>query len=164
MFKFLDKIENVLVVVFIFVATILVFVNVALRAFGAGTNWSEELIRYLIIWVTFIGGSICVRKAEHVGVELLPELLKKPWMKRVLFLIVDTIVIAFLIFLLKYSVELVQFNARNGQISPAIRVPMYIVYLSVPIGAFLMIVRYIQDIVVNVKELVSGQTVAGEKR
>ncbi|MBO8162157.1 MAG: TRAP transporter small permease [Brevibacillus sp.] len=146
MLKVLNKIENIFVVVTIFLATVLVFVNVVLRAFGAGTTWSEELIRYLIIWLTFIGGSICVRKGEHVGIELLPEFLPNRF-KRVLRIIVNVIVISFLLFLLKYSVELTQFNFQTGQTAPALGIPMYIVYLCLPIGALLMIIRYAADIV-----------------
>ncbi|WP_134702803.1 TRAP transporter small permease [Ammoniphilus sp. YIM 78166] len=150
MLKVLDKIEDAFVVITIFAATLLVFINVVLRLFGMGTTWSEELIRYLIIWLTFIGASICVRKGEHVGIELLPELLPDR-IKKFLALIVNTIVILFLLFLLKYSVELVQFNQKNGQIAPALGIPMYIIYLSVPIGTLLMMIRYVHQVILLFK-------------
>ncbi|UFJ41788.1 TRAP transporter small permease [Brevibacillus humidisoli] len=146
MLKILDKAENVFVVLTIFLATVLVFVNVVLRAFGAGTTWSEELIRYLIIWLTFIGGSICVRKGEHVGIELLPEFLpaRFRWVLRVL---VNLIVILFLVLLIKYSTELTMFTYKNGQTAPALGIPMYWVYLCLPLGSLLMVIRYLADIV-----------------
>jgi C4-dicarboxylate transporter DctQ subunit len=148
MLKILDRLEDTFVVITFFFATLLVFINVVLRFFGVGTTWSEELIRYLIIWLTFIGGSICVRKGEHVGIDLLPELLSTN-LKRILFIIVNLIAIIFLAFVLKFSIELIQFNIATGQIAPALGVPMYIVYFCVPIGSMLMIVRHI-NVIVNI--------------
>jgi C4-dicarboxylate transporter DctQ subunit len=140
--KTVERLEDIFVVLTFFLATVLVFVNVVLRFFGYGTTWSEELIRYLIIWLTFIGASICVRKNEHVGIDLLPEYLSEFW-KKVLFLLVNVIAIIFLVFLTKYSIGLIEFNFAKGQIAPALGIPIYFVYLCVPIGALLMMVRYI---------------------
>lgn len=152
MIKILDRMEDVFCVVAFFLATILLFINVVLRFFGHGTTWSEELIRYLIIWLTFIGSSICMRKNEHVGVDLLPEFLPDFW-KKILSIIVNIIAVIFLLFVTKYSIDLVAFSARTGQISPSLGIPISTVYWTLPIGFILMTFRYLVSSVNHIKDL-----------
>lgn len=152
MIKILDRIEDVFSVVAFFLATLLIFMNVVLRFIGHGTTWSEELIRYLIIWLTFIGSSICVRKNEHVSVDLLPEFLPEFW-KKILFIVVNVIAIIFLLFITKYSIDLIAFSVQTGQISPALGIPMFTVYLILPIGFILMALRYLVSSINHVKDL-----------
>lgn len=151
MLKVVDRLENIFLVITFFLATILIFGNVVFRFFGYGTSWSEELIRYLIIWLTFIGASVCVRENEHVSIDLLPEFLSEFW-KKILSLFVNTVAIIFLLFITKFSLELVEFSFGRGQIASALGIPMYIVYLCVPIGAMLMTLRYTISSVEIVKD------------
>ena len=44
---------------------------VARYGFGRAVSWTEEVPRYLLIWVSFLGAAVCVLKREHVGFELL---------------------------------------------------------------------------------------------
>ena len=48
---------------------IVVAAIVARYGFGQAVSWTEEVPRYLLIWVSFLGAAVCVLKREHVGFE-----------------------------------------------------------------------------------------------
>jgi TRAP-type C4-dicarboxylate transport system permease small subunit len=67
-FKFLE----LLLVLCLASMVIMVFGNVVLRyAFDSGINVSEELSRYVFVWLTFIGAVVVARDNAHMGVETL---------------------------------------------------------------------------------------------
>lgn len=45
--------------------------------------WSEELVRFLFIWLTFLGAAINIRDKWHIGVDYILTLLPGPWVHRV---------------------------------------------------------------------------------
>ena len=51
---------------------VLVFGNVMLRyGFNSGITLSEELSRWLFVWMTFLGAIVALRKHEHLGTDML---------------------------------------------------------------------------------------------
>lgn len=141
--KYLNKIEEIIIVVGLFMATSLLFINIVLRyGFASNTTWAEEFIRYVMIWITFIGGSVCFRKGLHVGVDFLVDLLKGR-AKRGLHLFVNVASMIFMVFLIKYSLDLVVFTMQTGQITPSLQIPLYVVYLAIPIGSTLSFIHLI---------------------
>ena len=50
---------------------IVVAAVVARYVFGRAVSWTEEVPRYLLIWVSFLGAAACVAKREHVGFDIL---------------------------------------------------------------------------------------------
>ena len=64
------------------VMVVLVFGNVVLRyAFNLGITVSEELSRWLFVWMTFLGAIIAMREHGHLGVDMLVSRLP-PWGKK----------------------------------------------------------------------------------
>jgi len=62
------------------VMVILVFGNVALRyGFNSGITVSEEVSRYLFVWLTFLGAVVAVREHTHLGVDSLVRKLSRNW-------------------------------------------------------------------------------------
>lgn len=143
--KWLDKIEEMSITIAIFIATIVIFVNVILRNFGESTSWAEELVRYLFIFITFIGSSVCVRKGAHLGVDVLPDLLPAR-LNTFIQIVVNVAAILFLCIFTWLSFQVVQFSYSVGQLTPALRLPIVVVYAVILIGMFLMLIRYIQSI------------------
>ncbi len=66
---------------------VLVFGNVVLRyGFNSGITISEELSRWLLVWLTFLGAIVAVREHAHLGVDSLVRMLP-PAGKRICFII-----------------------------------------------------------------------------
>lgn len=143
MLKFLNKLEDIFCAVSLLLTTIVLFVNVVLRyVFSASTSWAEELIRYLMIWITFIGGSVCVRKGAHIRMDFVLTILPKG-VGHLLTRLVYLIAAGFCVALFVYSLQLVQFTVELEQTSPAMGVPMWIPYLAMPLGSALMVLRFV---------------------
>ena len=72
-----EQIENVVMSLGLLTISGIVFANVIARYFfQTAFAWSEELARYVVVWVTFFGISSCARYHTHVGVDLLSNFLK----------------------------------------------------------------------------------------
>ena len=100
--------------------------------------WSEELARYLMIWLGMVGSFVALRKGRHIGVTVLIERLPAK-VYTVLAPVLQVVMIVFLVTLAKEGMSLALFNA--AQKSPAMQIPMVYPYLAVPVGAALMIVE-----------------------
>lgn len=143
--KLLRQGEEVFCALGLLGSTFLMFVNVILRYFfSAGLPWSEELIRYLIIWITFIGIGLAARKDAHVAIDFFAYYMSKK-QQRLLMVVVDIVCIVFAVLMIKYSLDMIGQQFISGQKSPALQVPFYLIYLSLPIGFGLGVLRFTQD-------------------
>ncbi|ROU03918.1 TRAP transporter small permease [Histidinibacterium lentulum] len=72
----LVRLAETLLVLLLAGMVVMVFGNVVLRyGFNSGLNFSEEMSRYMFVWLTFIGAVLAYREYAHVGVETLVRLL-----------------------------------------------------------------------------------------
>jgi C4-dicarboxylate transporter, DctQ subunit len=126
--------------------SVLLFVNVVLRyVFLAPINWAEELTLYLMVWIVFIGGSIAVRTRGHIAIDLLPLLLSPANRKR-LMLLVALAALAFFAVFFWYSLQHTLRVHSISQLTPVMQAPMWLTYLAMPVGSFLMGLRTMQMI------------------
>lgn len=144
--KILDRMEEAFIAFTLLAATLLVTLNVAMRWMDLGTSWSEELTRYLLIAMTFVGMSVCARYSDHVSIDLVP-MLSKGNLKITVHAIIYVIAIIFSIVFTWYGFELVLFVQNTTQEAPSLGIPMYLVYVIMPIGGLLTTIRYIQNII-----------------
>lgn len=149
--KILSHIEDFILAVGISSASVILFANVVLRyAFNSGWEWAEEVARYTIVWLVFLGGSVCARKGMHLAVDA-ATVRMKPAGQRTIRIIVDGICIVFCLFLVICGKELVDLAYETEQVTAALEFPIYWVYLAIPTGGALMAIRFAQDLVKAVK-------------
>ncbi len=101
-------------------------------------SWSEEVGRYVMIWVGFLAASIAAREGLHVGVDFLvqwvgPEV--AVWLRR----LARVAVLGFLLAVMGYGFVLVA-NLWD-QYSPVMDIRMTWPYLAIPVGSLLMVVQ-----------------------
>lgn len=148
--SFLDKhLEEVLLAILLSVMTLMIFMQIVFRVFGWPLSWTEELGRYMFIWMIYLGAASAIRKRKHISVELLDLFLKDNG-KFVLNIISNVIFMIFAAILSYYSIPVVQRVA--AQLSPAVRLSMAIPYSSVLVGSALMLIRLIQDTIARFRE------------
>lgn len=109
--------------------------------------WSEELARFLFIWMTFIASYAGARKGAHIGVEALQKALPRPG-EKVLKSLSNLICTAFFSVIVYYTILF--WPKLMVQISPALGLPMAFVYLCMIIGSVFMAFWYF---VLAIKEL-----------
>jgi TRAP-type C4-dicarboxylate transport system permease small subunit len=67
----LSKGEHALLVACLALMMVTAFAQIAARnLFGIGLTWSEPLVRYLVVWVGFLGAALAVREGRHITIEL----------------------------------------------------------------------------------------------
>ena len=142
--RVLDRLEEWLILTFMASATLVTFVSVALRyLFGTGFTWATELTIYLFIWMAKFGAAYGVRTGIHVGVDYVvdkagPVLRRKLIVLGFLLGVIFTGTIGF------FGARWVIFIHGTGQVSPDLEWPMWIIYLAIPLGSWLMCYRFLQ--------------------
>lgn len=125
---------------------VLIFVQVVGRyVFGSAPSWTEELARYIHIFQVWIGASYAVKSREHIRVGAFIERFKG-LPRKVLETVGIIIWFCLALFLAFYGTELVLTSFQNGQVTPALQLPMWIPFIAVPLGAAGMAIRLIAQI------------------
>jgi C4-dicarboxylate transporter DctQ subunit len=136
--------ENGFIGVALAFASGLLFVNVVLRyIFRDPIPWAEEISIYLIVWIVFVGGSVAVRTRGHIAIDLLPLMLS-PANRRRLAIGVAVVMAAFFAVFFYYSGAHTLRIRAGGQVMPVLQAPMWLTYLAMPVGSFLMGLRTVQ--------------------
>ena len=170
----LDRLEEIIITALIGVATVVIFVAVVQRyglsnagqlmgwakshgmdwLFNAAKSvfvflnsfnmtWAQELCIYLFVWMAKFGAAYGVRTGIHVGVDILLNSL--PDRSRYFMVLFGLLAGAlFTAIVGTLGAEFVWHMAQTEQISPDLEVPMWIVYLAVPLGSYLMCFRFLQ--------------------
>ncbi len=125
-------------------AAIIAIVQVILRTFfNHIIFWSEEAVIYLIILATFVGAVITLRHNEHVGVDVLPVFLKERGKKA--FTVLSALLVALYcgVFGVLGWIMLTEPAATNV-VTPALKLPLWVVQIALPIGLTLMFLRALE--------------------
>lgn len=145
------SVEEILIGGLLASASVILFANVLARyIFNWGVSWAEELVRYEIIWMVFIGGSVAARKGIHIGVDILVTF-APPQIKPYLLFLINAIALTFCLFLAIKGADLVTQTKMFGQVTPALQIPMWVVQLAIPIGGALMAVRFLQRLIATAR-------------
>ena len=106
-------------------------------------SWTEEIARYGLMWVVFIGGAMVTRRNTHIAVELLSNVMKPGPLRAALLALVDFIKLAFLGLLAFVSWTITE--RMHFQRMTVFDLPMSYVYAGVALGCFLMFARQAQN-------------------
>ncbi len=101
------------------------------------SSWSEEVARFLMVWISLLGSAAVLRRGGHVTVTILLDHISAKLKRRVL-IIRDLLMLATLVSITYYGWEFAQINAV--QLSAAMDIPMSWVYASLWLGMGLCVV------------------------
>jgi TRAP-type C4-dicarboxylate transport system permease small subunit len=125
----------VVILVAVMVATM--FLQVFCRfVLGDPLSWSEELARYLFVWVSFLGAAVAYRRGSHIVVETILVLMPRR-VQIVLGWVADAFVVVALLALLVHGIDIVE--ATGNVEATMLQIPMSWVYASVPVSAAVML-------------------------
>ncbi|AYO31218.1 MAG: hypothetical protein PWR12_1477 [Eubacteriaceae bacterium] len=133
--------------------TALTFYQVVMRyVFKSAPFWSEEMVRFLFIWVSFVAAAIGIKEHIHIGIDALVNIFPKP-VQKIINVLVYTVISIFGAALIYYGWPVVVMT--SNQPSPALGIPMSYVYASLPIMGAMVIFYSLFEVAVllrNVKE------------
>lgn len=156
--KFLDAhFEEILVIILLATMTALVGVQVIMRyVMQNSLSWSEEMARYVFIWLVNIGISYGVKTKRHISVDVLNTRLSEK-NSAYLSILADMLFLVFAILIIYNGYNLTMRIMATGQSSPALEMPMYIVYGSLPASFCLVFIRLLQSIAIKARAIAGGK-------
>jgi C4-dicarboxylate transporter DctQ subunit len=154
MLRILDRLEELLIGTLIAAATLLIFVSVVQRYavgfpllypifYPINLTWAQEVCIYMFIWMAKFGAAYGVRTGIHVGVDVLVNQLK-PSIRRQVILFGLFCGAFFTGVIGTWGTRFVFKLMYTDQVSPDLEIPIWIVYLCIPLGSFLMCFRFLQ--------------------
>jgi TRAP-type C4-dicarboxylate transport system permease small subunit len=130
--------ENFVGILFICIALFMFIQVLARYVFHHSFSYSEEIVRYLFIWATFLGIAVAFKQGEHIAVTLLPAKFRERFSAPLTWIFKGGAVF-FLGILAWHGVQCVRMQWLTKQTSAALGWPIIWVTLSIPIGALLSI-------------------------
>ena len=109
---------------------------------NSALSWSEELVRYLLVWISFLGATMATCQGAHIGISILTDRLPER-LQRAVALFVNLIVLVFLGVVLYQGVKILPVMAVR--VAPTLGVRMGVFYLVLPISAAVMILHVIGE-------------------
>lgn len=116
---------------------IVVVAVIARYGFGQAVSWTEEVPRYLLIWVSFLGAAACVLRREHVGFDVLLNALAPP-VRRVVSAAISLMIFGFGFVMLRYGIDFVR--DFGSDLMETIPYTNYWYYPAMPVAGALMMV------------------------
>lgn len=116
------------IALFLSLMALFVFGNVILRYFfNSGITWSEEVSRFLFIWLIFLGAILALKDNEHLGVDSLVKKLPVKG-KKIVYVLSNLMMLATLVLVFDGSWKLTMLNV--DQSAPATGLPYAYIYCS----------------------------------
>lgn len=153
-FNFYNKIEEYLLVYSLVFNVILVFSQVIMRSvFNLSLSWSEELSRYIFIWQIWLGTSIALKEDKHINVELVYQIFKSKKVQRIITIVGIIIWLGFSVFLVQSGTQLALSMLKRNTISSGMQIPLYLIYMALPISSLAVIIRLIGRLYNSIRDL-----------
>lgn len=149
--KIIDNFEEIVVMVALTVMTVLTFSNVVTRyVFNFSMNFAEEISTYSFVLLSLFGASIALKRGAHLGFTLLSE--HVPAIVARIFEVISSIAgVLFSGVLFWYGIQMVITQFERGQLSLGVQVPEWIYGSFVPLGAFFLLIRFIEQLITSIR-------------
>jgi TRAP-type C4-dicarboxylate transport system permease small subunit len=148
---FFDRFEEIVGGAAFVAMTAMVFVNVVCRyLFNSPIPGTDELATLAFTWATFLGASLGIRRQLHLGIEFVTRVFPDR-VQAFCGLMVSALIGAFAVLLLIYSGQIMR--TAHLKLTPVLQWPYTIVYLAVPVGTLLMLLRLVPIIRAQVLRL-----------
>ena len=132
-----------------FAMSVVVAVQVFFRyALNDSLFWSEELARYLLVWLTFLGASVAYRRNIHPGVDIVYTRMPASIQRTISIFIhfISTVLFGVMIF---YGIQFSYFVRL--QISPALYLPKWIVFSIIPLNGIIFMIHGVTFLAYEIK-------------
>ncbi|MDQ7781423.1 MAG: TRAP transporter small permease subunit [Desulfomonilaceae bacterium] len=141
--KILTFLEEWTLFIAVMVALVALFVNVVLRyGFHYNLAWSEELVREVIIYTTFIGLGVAIKNGSMIKIDALVQLV--PVLKTPLSYFSHAATLVFATMMLYYGWTMAALQAATYQKTIIMQIPLVYLYAIIPVMGATMFIRTIQ--------------------
>lgn len=153
--KIMDCIERYVTAILFGAMCTIIMLQIIFRATNISVAWTEELARYLFVWIIYLCGSRAMFRGKHLTVDILPIFMSDKG--KVYINIISNVVSCIFFICLLYCGSLVlERMLATPQYSPANHVPMIVPYLAPTVGSLLMLLRGVQVVGKDIIDLKNG--------
>ncbi|MEZ5741264.1 MAG: TRAP transporter small permease [Burkholderiaceae bacterium] len=126
-----------LIILIVAIISIILIASVVFRyGLDNALSWAEELSKYLMVWLTFLGAPVALRHFGHVSIDVLVKVLPAR-LQQLLYLIISVIICLTMAIVLWKGLGFAAQGAR--QVASSLNLSMVYLYIAVPIGSALTI-------------------------
>jgi TRAP-type C4-dicarboxylate transport system permease small subunit len=148
----LTFVEDWTLFISVMIALVALFANVVLRyGFNYTLAWSEELVREVIIYTTFIGCVSAVKKRQMIKIDALVQLV--PWLKTPLSYFSNLAIVIFSLMMIYYGWKMAALQVVTNQKTIIMQIPLVYLYAILPVMGITMLLRVIQVLYEDINEL-----------
>jgi TRAP-type transport system small permease protein len=152
-FSVLNKIIEVTSVVILVLVSLVVFYSVLLRyVFKSPLAWSEEVARYMFIWMVFLGFSIAEKSGDHFRIEVFIETVT-PKVRLIIEIFLNILIFYALFVLFQEGMNYYQ-QGKSG-LSTILEMPLNLIYIALPISMVLTFMNRIDTAQKQIRALLS---------
>ncbi|WP_125140571.1 TRAP transporter small permease [Clostridium transplantifaecale] len=142
-----ENFEECLLMILLILMTAVMFAQIIMRfVYRESMSWPEEFCRFSFVISGFLSIGYCIRKNKMLKVDILVGFFPDS-VKKVFDLAGRIVTLIFFTYFSYYGYFAMMNSVRGGMKSPAMEVPMYVLYGSVFIGSVIGVIRQIQDLV-----------------
>jgi TRAP-type C4-dicarboxylate transport system permease small subunit len=137
----ISRLEKILIAALLTVMILLAFLQIVLRNFFAtGIDWGDSLVRYLVVWVGFIGAAIAVREDKHITIDILSRWISGSRSRIIESIshLASTVICGLLTWA---AIKFIMFEAQMGT-TAVMELPAWMPELIIPVTFGIMTLRY----------------------
>lgn len=137
--------------------TVVMIVNVFMRfVLENAIPWASDLVLFIFAWFVMLGMSYCLKTQSHISVTFLRDSLS-PGKARFCSLLVNVILFAFMVLICYNGLRLLGDRSVVNKFGLLFRYPLWSLYLALPVGCALSLVRIAQNIRKDLKTPIAGK-------
>jgi TRAP-type C4-dicarboxylate transport system permease small subunit len=154
----LGKLENGMAILIIAIMVLLSVAQIILRNFfGTSLIWGDAFLRHMVLWITFVGGSLATRERKHIAIDAIPRLVS-PILNRYFSLLTNIFAIVVTSFLFRAGFTFVKSEREfGGTIMEGI--PIWWMEIIIPIGFGVMVFRFLLNWIEDLHSTIKGEPV-----
>jgi TRAP-type C4-dicarboxylate transport system permease small subunit len=155
--KWLFCLEKTIVSACMIIMAAILLTAVIFRHLNIVMVGGEEIARFTMVWLTFWGMALCARKGNHIIMSAVLDKIRLQ-KRKILVTAICLISGCFCLILSGYAAQLTYSVFHRGQVTPALRLPIWYMYVSTPLGFFLTGIYYVGAFLKNLtgKEIYFG--------
>lgn len=143
--KFIDNFEEYAILV-LFPVMVAVVLTATFARYSRlfSMFWGEEVARYTMVYLGYVGIALAMKRRAHIGVAVLTDMVKSKTGKRLVLIAQALVILTFCGIISGFLLTIIQKQMVIGQTSPALMIPIWIAYAGVPLGMILLACRTVQ--------------------
>ena len=113
---------------------------------GSPLTWTDELAVYMLIWLTFVGGSMSLKTGRAASLDLVFDRMNLLW-KRIFLVVGYLSVVVFAIVITYVAIQWISNPSVKTSLSPGLKISMFMPYMAVPFGILCLLVHAINHLI-----------------